>query len=133
MPVSLASFDLSEVALSADKFRVGEKVTVSAFVNNVGDMPGIFTVSIKVDDRVVKTDNISLDGKSGKRVSYTLSIDSTGKHIVHINQVSMTVQVDTKGFFGSLAMWGLIGGVLLLIAVSIVTVGLGMRKRKTEA
>jgi hypothetical protein len=133
MPVSLASFDLSEVALSADKFRVGEKVTVSAFVNNVGDMPGIFTVSIKVNDRVVKTDNIALDGKSGKRVSYSISIDSTGKHVVNVNQVSMTVQVDSKGFFGSLAMWGLIGGIVLFIAVSIITVGLGMRKRRNEA
>ncbi len=87
VPPSLASFSLTGLKVSPLPAKAGEELTISAVISNTGDLPGTFPVEIKMDDRVVQTDTISLDGHTDQELSYTIKADSAGNHLIQFNQL----------------------------------------------
>jgi hypothetical protein len=129
MPPALANFTISEITLTPDKPVSGDQVTLSALISNAGDLPGVYTVTVKLDGRVVKTDTLNLDGQSQQAVNYTLKV-SAGDHRLQINEVSRQLAVEIKKGGSSLLMVGIIVGTIVIVMVTALTVNVGYRRSR---
>ncbi|WP_247731652.1 CARDB domain-containing protein [Halovivax limisalsi] len=85
-----ASFEVSDLALDDERVEVGETVTVTATVTNVGDEPGSHNLVLGVDGTVVEEASVTLDGGESKTVSLSTTLDAAGK-------VELTVDGETVG------------------------------------
>ncbi len=88
-----AAFTTSDLALSPIEVNAGGTVTISAMVTNTGDLPGSYEVVLKINDAVVDTTTISLDGGASQKVTFTTSRDETGAYTVNVDGLTLTFVV----------------------------------------
>ncbi len=88
-----AAFTTSDLALSPTEVNAGGTVTVSAVVTNTGNLPGSYEVVLKINDAVVDTTTISLDGGASQKVTFTTSRDETGAYTVNVDGLTLTFVV----------------------------------------
>ena len=88
-----ASCQVDDLSLAAAEVAPGESIVASAVVCNTGDFSGAFELELKLDDEVVETRNISLDGGASKTVSFVLSSAVVGAHVVSVGGATQTFLV----------------------------------------
>jgi len=84
-PASAAEFELSGLSVSPAQVGVGESVTVSATVTNVGEDSGSYTVTLKVDGVAVDSETVTLDGGASTSVRFTVTSEVEGSHTVEVD------------------------------------------------
>jgi PKD repeat protein len=79
-----------ELSLSASDVSVGDSVTVTARVRNIGDAPGNYTANFRVDDAVSKTKQGSLLPGEEQTITFSKSFEAAGVYNLAINELSPT-------------------------------------------
>ncbi len=75
-----AAFVASDLSISPAEVDIGETVTISVLVTNIGDLTGSYEVSLKVDNVVVATKEITLAGGASQKVTFTTTKDVAGTY-----------------------------------------------------
>ena len=91
-----STFSLSALSISPAEIEIGEEVTVSVTVTNVGGQSGSYEVTLKVNNAVVDTAKITLSAGTSKKVTFTTSRDTAGTYTVNVNGLSGTFAVKTS-------------------------------------
>ena len=87
-PQTPASLDISQLTISPSEVEVGEEVDISVLVINTGDLTENFTVSLIINDGLVATKGITLDGGAEQPVTFSVIREMPGTYNVAIDGVS---------------------------------------------
>ena len=80
-----AAFTTSDLTIISAEVNIGEKVTITVSVKNTGDLTGTYKVTLKVNDEVVESKEVSLIGGASQRVSFTTSKTTAGTYNVSVD------------------------------------------------
>lgn len=79
-----ANFELSNLVITPSEVSVGETVTISVVVNNVGGQTGSTTVNLEINGVAVDTRSVTLDVGKSTTVTFTVSEDVAGTYTVNV-------------------------------------------------
>lgn len=82
---SEAKFKVSQLTISPREVKVGEKVDISAVVENVGNAEGTYSVTLKVNGTLVDRKNVTLAPGRSTLVTFTVVEDEPGIYIVELD------------------------------------------------
>jgi len=88
-----ASGSISNLPLDPDVAKVGQQVEVSVLASNSGDVEGTFTISLKINDLLKDSQNVTLQGGEQKWVSFTVTESSPGEYKIAIDGLERTLTV----------------------------------------
>jgi hypothetical protein len=88
-----AAFTVSGLTISPTQVDTGQVVTISVQVTNNGDLAGSYSVSLKVNNVVVATRDVSMAGGTTRAVEFTVTQDAGGTYSVDVNGLTGTFTV----------------------------------------
>lgn len=88
-----AEFASSELSISPNPVNMGNEVTISALVKNVGEATGTHTVNLTIDGEVIQKEEVTLKGNSNRTVSFKVPADKAGRLVVGIDQLKSDLDV----------------------------------------
>lgn len=99
LPPTPAAFTLSSLSASPAKVDIGESVTVSVLVTNNNESSGTQQVILRIDDAVVSTKEITLEGGATQEVIFTTTKDAAGIYSVTVGGLSGSFVVGEPAAF----------------------------------
>jgi len=114
-PPTPAEFELSNLVVSPTTVEIGEPVSVSATVTNVGEEAGSYTAELLIDNSKVDEDTVTLVGGASETVEFTGVSGEEGSHTVSVGDLSgsFTVEMPAGGVGVNWALYG-VGGLAIL-------------------
>ena len=91
----LASFTIADLAITPKIIDFGEDVSISVIVTNTGDLTGSYEMSLKIDDMVAQTKEVTLDGGDSETISFSVTPETVGEHTVNIGDLLGSFEVKT--------------------------------------
>lgn len=91
-----ATFTTSDLTISPTEVNIGESVTISATVANIGGVTGTYLVTLKIDGVVVQTKNVTLDKGTSLDVIFKTTTDVAGTYTVDVDGLRGTFMVREK-------------------------------------
>jgi len=94
------AFDTYWADVNANSVDVGDGVSVSGRISNVGSADGVYQASLRVDGEVVSTRTVTIAAGGTRQVNFETSFDSAGPHEVAIDGVQageVTVEAQPEG------------------------------------
>ena len=88
-----ANFEVSNLVVSPLEVESGEEVTISTTVTNVGEESGSYTVEVNLNDAVVYTETIPLNGGESTLVTFTVTRNIKATYSVEVADLSSTFTV----------------------------------------
>jgi hypothetical protein len=88
-----ASFEVTGMAVTPAEVYPDETVTVSATITNTGDLTGSFEVIFKIDNTVIRTQTVTIHGRSSQTVNFSVNSGPAGEHAVSVNGLSSKFKV----------------------------------------
>jgi len=88
-----AVFTVTDLAIVPGEVGIGEKVTISALVNNTGYLSESYEVTLKINDVVVATEKVTLPGHASQKVTFVTAKDVAGTYSVDVNGLAGTFEV----------------------------------------
>ncbi len=90
-----AAFASSDLSISPSEVAIGETVTISVTVANTGNASGSYEMTLKINDVVDATKEVTLEAGASKEVTFTTAKDVAGSYSVAVNGLtgSFTVKV----------------------------------------
>ena len=108
--------------------KPGETVTISVVVTNVGGLEGTYTVTLKIDNIVEATENVTLAGGATRTVTFPpVSKDFEGTYNVEVDSLIGSFTV-VKPPAPPRPPWAIVM-VLLLIAMVVATAAFYVRRK----
>ncbi len=92
-----AEFELSNLVISPTKVGLGQTVTVTADVENVGGEEGTITVELKIGGTVEDSKEVTLAEGESEMVTFTASRDAEATYVVKVNGLTATLTVGEGG------------------------------------
>jgi hypothetical protein len=92
-PPAAASFTVSGLKIDPISVNVGEKASISVYIENSSDLAGNYTLTLSVDDVTVETREVTLDGGGSMTVGFKYFADIAGSHRVNINGLEGVLEV----------------------------------------
>jgi hypothetical protein len=77
-----AIFTTSALTISPAEVDIGQEVTISVVVANIGDASGSYEVTLKIDEAVVATKEVTVAGGASQTVTFTMVEDIAGTYSV---------------------------------------------------
>ena len=74
----------SEINITPIEVTLGDSVEISIIVSNMGDVTGIYKVTLNIDDAVMTSQEVTLDGGEDRLVSFSITPETIGEHTVAI-------------------------------------------------
>ena len=110
---------VKNIKVDPKRIKPGEQCTVSAEVFNEGELLGVEVFVLYVDGEAVNEKNLSLAGGASKTLSFTMSEDGLGKHVVRLGDAEKGFVVSKLGLIEALiyAYGPVVGVAVLLIGV----------------
>lgn len=129
-----AEFQVSDLKLSSQSVKVGETVTITATINNIGDAEGTYNLTLKINDEIKESKEIKLAAGKSQAVSFTVTAEKTGDQIVELDGATdfFTVQ-STFGAMFPPYLWIIVGaivGVLILLIIVLLVMPPGKKQPK---
>ncbi|HEY82864.1 MAG TPA: hypothetical protein G4O01_06195 [Dehalococcoidia bacterium] len=93
VPTRPASFTLADLKITPTEIYLGESVSISIQLTNTGDLTGSYEVSLKIDDSVVETKEVTLEGGDSETVSFSLTPNKVGEYSVDVGGLQGTFVV----------------------------------------
>ena len=90
-----AEFEFSSFDLSSAQVEPGEEIQGSVRVTNIGEKSGNYTIQVELDGVQVFTDSDILAGGSSTVVTFIISSQEDGEHIVEVDDLSGSFTVVT--------------------------------------
>jgi len=88
-----AVFELSNLVIEPVSVNVGEPVTVSVNVENVGTMSGTYSVNLMIDGDMVDEKTVTVDIGASEKVAFTHKTDVEGSYRVEIGELEDSFKV----------------------------------------
>jgi uncharacterized membrane protein len=129
-----AEFQVSDLKLSSQSVKVGETVTITATVNNIGDAEGTYNLALKINDEIKESKEIKLAAGKSQTVSFTVTAEKTGDQIVELDGATDFFNVQSS--FGAMFppyLWIIVGaivGVLILLIIVLLVMPPGKKQPK---
>jgi hypothetical protein len=93
-PVKPAEFQVTELVIDPSSVLADEIVDISVKVTNVGEESGSYTVSLKIDDAIIETRDVTLSGGATQVVKFEVTETNPGTHTVEIDNQSGSFTVE---------------------------------------
>ena len=87
-PPAPAEFKLSNLVIDPTEVEPKETVTISVVVTNVGGLEGTYTVTLKINNIVEATKDVTLVGGATETVTFTVSRDIEGTYSVEVEELT---------------------------------------------
>ena len=88
-----ASFSIAELAITPDEVQLGESVNVNVTITNDGDLTGSYEVNLQTDEQLVQTKEVTLAGGDSETVSFIITLDTIGEHMINVGGLFGTCEV----------------------------------------
>ena len=88
-----AEFTLSTMQISEDVVEPGDDITVSAEVSNIGEVPGDYKVTLKMDGEDVDSQTPTVNGGEQQTVSFIVSSKDPGNHDLAAGDLAQSFKV----------------------------------------
>ncbi len=125
-----AAFTLSSLTISPTEVDMGEEITISVLITNTGDLTGSYEATLKIDNVVVATKEVTLVGGASQRVTFTTAKDIAGTYTVTVDGLSGTFEVKVPPLPPKPINWWLIGGIIAgVIIIGVVVWQVVVRRR----
>jgi len=92
-PPTPAAFTTGALIITPDEVNVGEEVTISITVANTSELDGSYEATLKIDDAVVESKQVTVAGGGSEVVSFSISRDTPGVYWINIDGLSGTFEV----------------------------------------
>ena len=114
-PPTPAEFELSNLVISPTTVEIGEPVSVSVTVTNIGEEAGSYTTELLIDGSKVDEDMVTLVGGASETVEFTGVSGEEGSHTVSVGDLSgsFTVEMPPEGEGFNPALYA-VGGLAIL-------------------
>lgn len=131
-----AELQVTELTVSPQVIKAGDIATVSAAVKNTGDEKADFILTLKIDNQVVDTKDISLAAGASENVEFTFTATTPGAHRAELNGTAIDFTVKGASFWSIFPTWlwiviGVIIGLLLLLII--ILAAMPPRRKQPEA
>jgi hypothetical protein len=123
----------TDLLITPEEVDIGETVNISVLVTNTGNLTGNYTVTLKIDNVVVDTANVTLAGRASQRVTFAVTRDVAGTYTVNVNGLSGTFGVKALPEVEPPINWALIGGIIAAIVVAGLLIFFFFRRRRMAA
>jgi len=80
-----AKFEVTVLSVSPIEVNVGESVTITVSVRNVGDVEGTHTVTLKINGVVEATRSVRLEGGSSTTIVFRVVKTTPGEYSIEVN------------------------------------------------
>ena len=87
-PLASAEFELSELAINPAQVEVGEAVTISAIVKNVGGLEGSYTLNLEINGEIEQSQEITLAAGESRQVAFAVIKDDPGTYTIAVDGLS---------------------------------------------
>lgn len=125
--VAPAKFSTSNLTINPTQAQLNQEVIISVTVTNSGGTAGDYNVRLTIDDVITAAKQITLATETSQTVSFTINADAAGKHQVEVAGLTGEFEILGQSSTG-FNWWWLIGGVLILVLLSVLWLSL-MRRR----
>jgi len=88
-----AAFEVIDLTVNPATAGIGETVAVIPMVANSGDLAGTYEITLKINDVVAGTKEITLDGGSEGGVAFMITEDAAGSYTATVAGLSATFQI----------------------------------------
>ena len=88
-----ATFSVTGLTVSPSEVETGDSATVTATVENTGDLSGAYTAELKVDGTVEDTDDVTVAAGESETVTFTVSKDEAGTYTIDVGGETDTLTV----------------------------------------
>jgi hypothetical protein len=112
-----AAFTISELGINPTSIQKNKLIIINFLVTNTGEISGVYTPTLKVNDTVAGTKNITLAGGENQLISFELIPEKAGTYIVDADGLHGSFVV--KQFNLLLLLVG-VGGVLAVVTLLII-------------
>ena len=107
-----ANFVASNLSITPAEVDIGQQVTISVVITNIGDLTGSYEIALKINNVVVTTKDVTLAGGASQLIAFTTARDVAGTYTVTIDSLSGTFEVKTPLPPVKPINWWLIGGII---------------------
>ena len=90
-----ATLTVTDLTIAPGEVNIGEKVTISTLINNTGCLSGSYEVTLKINDVVRATENVTLTALASQKVTFTISEDVSGTYAVDVSGLAGTLVVSS--------------------------------------
>ena len=118
-PPMPAEFVLSNLILSPNEINPGEPVSVTVEIENIGEESGSYTVELSLDGVLEETESVTLGGGESTSVSFSLSSEDEGAHVVKVDGSSSSFTVTEPPVKPDYTMYYVLVAVIVLAAAGI--------------
>ena len=108
-----AAFVTSDLSITPAEVNIGEEVTINVLVTNTGDVTDSYEVTLKIDEVLVATEEVTLASSASQTVTFTTTADIAGTYAITVDGLSGTFVVTevTPPPLPTPINWWLIGGI----------------------
>jgi hypothetical protein len=130
-PPTAATFTTSDLNISPTTSEIGDTVFINALVANTGEIPGTYEVTLKINNEVLSTKEVTIAGGASKKVTFTTVRDVPGTYTVDVNGLSGTITVQAPAPPPEPGTnWWLIGGIIAAAMIVGVLISLWLMRRR---
>lgn len=97
-PPETSKIILSSLLVNPYEAWTGESITLTAIAENPTTETDKLTIKLKIDDTVVESKVVELEGKGSQTVEFTVNATSEGRHVVKLNTLSGSFTVVKTGY-----------------------------------
>jgi len=109
---------VSNLSINPAKSKIGGTISISINATNVSDLPGTFTITLKVNDAVEEMKNVTLSAGESSIVTFELTRGTVGTYTVEVDGLTGSFTVEEAP-----PSWELyIAIVLIAIAIGVIIV-----------
>lgn len=91
-----AEFEVGPIAFEPPVAMVGDSVTVSATVKNIGDVIGTYSAILTIDSQVLDKKELTLIPQQNSIIEFTASGLTAGKHSINIGESNVVIDILPK-------------------------------------
>lgn len=116
-----ATFVASELSITPTEVAIGEEITITTLISNTGELAGSHKVTLNIDNVVVATKEVTLEGGASEEITFTVAKHAAGTYTVSVNGLSDTFTVKPVGALipapPKTINWGLVGGIIVAVVL----------------
>jgi aspartyl/asparaginyl beta-hydroxylase (cupin superfamily) len=87
---------VSQLEISPPEVEVNQSVTITALVTNYGVTQATYDIVIKINDNLLETKTLQIDGNSSNELVFITSFDDPGTYNVQVNNLTSTIDVQQE-------------------------------------
>jgi hypothetical protein len=112
-----ASFEGSSLIIDPTTVKAGEPVNINLRITNVGDVSGIDTVVLMINNQIIDSKQVTLGGGENQVVTFTATAGAAGNYRVDVAGLTGTFTVGKKSVTAQSWFWPVIIGAFALAII----------------